>query len=302
VNGHVLPGERLAHDTLDELVRVLVRFKSVVGSSPWLLKVSPLPPSRHRRCIAWVAPLGQADIKSAFKHIPVCPSQRWACGVAFKAKGTTFVCRHVSCPFGAVGSVHGWERVGAGIAFIARKYLKIATLRYVDDFFGPERSAHGPCARLESKLCTAVPPPCACQGRPRWRALCSVSGVWSGFCWGTERWRRTSWSGVNPYAFWGWMWCLVCWVWPVGRRWRRRAPHCIHGECGLTSLVSRLVQVARWTKEIERALDAGRLAPGAASKLAGKLSWAVSYTFRRFGRAMLRPLFDQRTRSACVGW
>jgi len=159
VNGHVLPGERLAHDTLDELVRVLVRFKSVVGSSPWLLKVSPLPPSRHRRCIAWVAPLGQADIKSAFKHIPVCPSQRWACGVAFKAKGTTFVCRHVSCPFGAVGSVHGWERVGAGIAFIARKYLKIATLRYVDDFFGPERSAHGPCARLESKLCTAVPPP-----------------------------------------------------------------------------------------------------------------------------------------------
>ena len=47
--------------------------------------------------------------------------------------------RHAACPFGAIGSVHAWERVGAGIAFIFRKLLMIAGYRYVDDFFAAER-------------------------------------------------------------------------------------------------------------------------------------------------------------------
>ena len=50
------------------------------------------------------------------------------------------VSQHAACPFGAVASVHAWERVGAAIAHIARKFLKIAVLRYVDDLFAPERS------------------------------------------------------------------------------------------------------------------------------------------------------------------
>ena len=41
--------------------------------------------------------------------------------------------------FGAVGSVHAWERVGAAITHLARVFLKMAILRYVDDLFGPER-------------------------------------------------------------------------------------------------------------------------------------------------------------------
>ena len=47
--------------------------------------------------------------------------------------------QHAACPFGAIASVHAWERVGAAIAHIARKFLKIAALRYVDDLFAPER-------------------------------------------------------------------------------------------------------------------------------------------------------------------
>ncbi len=47
--------------------------------------------------------------------------------------------QHISCPFGAIGSVHAWERVGAALTHIARVYLKLAVLRYVDDKFGPER-------------------------------------------------------------------------------------------------------------------------------------------------------------------
>ena len=45
--------------------------------------------------------------------------------------------QHLAAPFGAIGSVHGWERVGAAAAHIARALLKLPMLRYVDDYFGP---------------------------------------------------------------------------------------------------------------------------------------------------------------------
>ena len=50
-----------------------------------------------------------------------------------------FASQHFACPFGATGSVHGWERIGAGVAHIGRVFLYLALLRYVDDYFGPER-------------------------------------------------------------------------------------------------------------------------------------------------------------------
>ena len=39
---------------------------------------------------------------------------------------------------GATSSVHSWARVGALIAEAARVLLRIAALRYVDDYFGPD--------------------------------------------------------------------------------------------------------------------------------------------------------------------
>ena len=55
-------------------------------------------------------------------------------------------------------------------------------------------------------------------------------------------------------------------------------------------------KVVAWCNQIQEALTAGYLAPGAASKLAGRLSWGAGALFRRLGRAMLRPIFDQKTR------
>ena len=49
-------------------------------------------------------------------------------------------------------------------------------------------------------------------------------------------------------------------------------------------------------KVLEQALADGRLSPGDASKLAGRLSWGSSMMFRKLGRAMLRPIFDQKSR------
>ena len=53
-------------------------------------------------------------------------------------------------------------------------------------------------------------------------------------------------------------------------------------------------KVEKWLRDIDRALLVGRLSAGDASKLAGRLSFASQVIFKRFGRAMLRPLFAQQ--------
>ena len=74
-------------------------------------------------------------------------------------------------------------------------------------------------------------------------------------------------------------------------------------------------KVQKWTESIKKALLERRLVPGEASKLAGWLSWGSSNLFRymapfvcvhiclflgfacrKLGRAMLRPIHDQKTR------
>ena len=50
-----------------------------------------------------------------------------------------FWSQHTTCMFGAVGSVHAWERIGAALTHIARHFLNLALYRYVDDYFGPDR-------------------------------------------------------------------------------------------------------------------------------------------------------------------
>ncbi len=59
-------------------------------------------------------------------------------------------------------------------------------------------------------------------------------------------------------------------------------------------------QVEKWLRTIREALAKKSLSQGAASKLAGRLAWGGSHLFRELGRAMLRPLFDQRSnRGGC---
>ena len=52
-------------------------------------------------------------------------------------------------------------------------------------------------------------------------------------------------------------------------------------------------KVAKWLAIMRRALREGCLRSGEASKLAGMLQWATQQCFRRLGRAMIRPIFDQ---------
>ncbi len=47
-------------------------------------------------------------------------------------------------------------------------------------------------------------------------------------------------------------------------------------------------------KVMQKALADNYLSVGCAEKLAGRLNWAGQYLFRRIGRAMLRPIFEQK--------
>ncbi len=46
---------------------------------------------------------------------------------------------------------------------------------------------------------------------------------------------------------------------------------------------------------MKEALATGQLHGGAAAKLSGRLLWAAQHSFRRLGRAMLRPIFRQKS-------
>ena len=49
-----------------------------------------------------------------------------------------YVSKHYTCPFGATGSVHAWERIARGLATIARRLLLLPVFVYVDDYFALE--------------------------------------------------------------------------------------------------------------------------------------------------------------------
>ena len=52
-------------------------------------------------------------------------------------------------------------------------------------------------------------------------------------------------------------------------------------------------KVAKWSRQLKSFLSLGRLCGGEAAKLAGALQWAAQHTFKRLGRAMIRPIINQ---------
>ena len=117
VNACCRPTEKLSCHSLDTLVE-LARLRRTSTDAPLSL---------------W-----KADIKAAFRRIPVKPEQRKWLGVVFAGHDKTYIAQHNAMPFGCVGSVHAWNRVGNLIWWLAVKLLHIPLARYVDDFFSVE--------------------------------------------------------------------------------------------------------------------------------------------------------------------
>ena len=110
--------EKLSYESLDLLMTVLRDMEKDMGSDLELWK---------------------ADIDSAFRRIPVLPEHRQYAHVAFRHDGNVITAQHLGLPFGAVASVHHWERCGELIKAIARRILHLPVLRFVDDFFTADR-------------------------------------------------------------------------------------------------------------------------------------------------------------------
>jgi hypothetical protein len=118
INPCCYPGDKIECQNIDHLYSLAKEF--VLGG------VCPAPSF-------W-----KADIKSAYRRIPIAPSQRWAATVAFATKSGAQISQHNAMFFGATGAVYSWDRIGELLAHIARSVLKLPLLRYVDDFFGVE--------------------------------------------------------------------------------------------------------------------------------------------------------------------
>ena len=173
--------------------------------------------------------------------------------------------QHRAAPFGAVASVHNWERVGAVLSHIAKHFLKMGILRYVDDFFFAERrvlyTSYGTFATIISTRQDTMEHAKQCFVRLL-RLLLGESAVADNK---VECGIKVVVLGVEITAA------------AEGIRFRPSPD-----------------KARKWSKTIADALESKCLWPGEASKLAGRLSWASSKVFKRFGRALLRPLFDQQ--------
>ena len=244
VNGASEPQERLVHDTVDLLYSAAQRFVVKVQAAPTLMK---------------------ADIDAAFRRIPIAPEHYFAAFVMFMALGRVYVAKHHAMPFGALSSVHAWDRVGSFLLSAARRILKIPMLRYVDDYFAVDKDGcaeHGLDCFVRLVRCLlgdgAIAKEKISHGVPLTILGLDIMPSMDGF---------------------------ACWPRPE--------------------------KVEKWVRRIDTALQTNRLCSGEASKLAGALGWAAQNMFRRIGRAMLRPLYNQarRRRAAinkpltlCLNW
>ena len=71
----------------------------------------------------------KSDIKSAFRLVPIKPEHRQLAWVAFVCDGEVLAAGHYAAPFGALSSVHNWDRIGDLLKAIARCVLFLEYIR-----------------------------------------------------------------------------------------------------------------------------------------------------------------------------
>ena len=90
------------------------------------------------------------DLKSAYRQIPTKPDEAWATcmGVWDPVLGKPAYFRQLALPFGAVGSVYGFNRLSRAIWAAGSSYLRLAWCNYYDDYPSAELKAHATVADL----------------------------------------------------------------------------------------------------------------------------------------------------------
>ena len=205
VNKCCEPTERLQHDGVDSLFQLTKLFREKVGVVPSLFK---------------------ADIDAASHRVPLDPAHRWAATIAFRVKGRWACAEHWAVPFGAIGSVFAWDRVGALLAHIGRKLLRLPLLRSAPvDNTTKKKKVCCMCATGTLMTTSGV-----CS-QSVWTMACTVSRDWFPCYLVTERCRPTSWcvgcrcaslAWMSPYAV------KVCYRSVIVRMCLRKCMYALH--------------------------------------------------------------------------
>ena len=217
--------------------------------------------------------LWKLDIDSAYRRVPLASCDQWASWISFRFMEQVFVAMQLACPFGATSSVQAWQRIAAAVTFLGRSILGVVVFCYVEDYIGVDRccacllvgcSMHG--------VILVLRPECAehamqCMARLV-RVILGKSAV-----------------AARKLEFGPTLVALGIRITPCASGYR----------CELDK-----EKAAKCIATIMEALATGELYPGVARKLAGRLSWASQFVFRRLGRAMLRPIFGRGHSSECL--
>jgi hypothetical protein len=81
----------------------------------------------------------KSDFKAAFRGCPILTEHlEFSHILLLDPSGDVFTSQQYAMPFGAVGAVYAWDRVGAAISAILRDWFLVPVVRYVDDLFWAE--------------------------------------------------------------------------------------------------------------------------------------------------------------------
>ena len=110
MNACTAVGEKLKYENLDLYLQVIRSMHGARGHGLKLWKADI--DSAFRRATAREGRMPSC-VPLLRRRIPLLPEHRQYAHIAFRRHGQVFVSKHLACMFGAVSSVHHWERVGA---------------------------------------------------------------------------------------------------------------------------------------------------------------------------------------------
>ena len=111
---------------------------------------------------SWDLLLSKSDFAAAYRSCPIDPLDHCLSSFLFYLETSpdvfeTRVSTQYAMPFGAVGAVYAWDRLGGGVTALLRRLLLLPTGRYVDDLFWiDESSIAAPSRSLVMRFVTAL--------------------------------------------------------------------------------------------------------------------------------------------------
>ena len=225
-NPATIPVDKIKHDNVDALVRILVCFMRF-GVCPEMWK---------------------RDISKAFRRLPVKISHLDLTWVVFLHAGIVWAVQHLGMPFGTTAAVYAWHRIGGFMSALVQRLCKAPVARYVDDYFGASRSgvkySGGKCLEIFADLLGFPTDPAKSDDHT--------------------------------------LQLLILGAQVAVQLANQSVSVCVAPD-----------KASKWALLLHEAVVKNVFDAGLASKQAGRLSFAVSVTTNKVGRAFIKPLYAQ---------